>query len=118
MEPDKPEQGNAQHAPRQEHGQADGGGCGADEEDEDPMNCPICGMPVWTSKSEPVALCKRLYKRSIKCDTCTDGKTLVVYSTNHVSDRELARQLQEVVPPIRRAIPGTEGNGAGNFFQL
>lgn len=82
------------------------------------MNCPICGMPVWTSKSEPVALCKRIYKRSIKCDTCTDGKTLVVYSTNHVSDRELARQLQEVAPPIRRAIPGTEGNGAGQLFQL
>lgn len=26
--------------------------------------------------------------------------------------------VQRIAPPIRRAIPGTEGNGAGNLFQL
>lgn len=26
--------------------------------------------------------------------------------------------VQRIAPPIRRAIPGTEGNGQGNFFQL
>ena len=82
------------------------------------MNCPVCGMPVWTSKSEPVALCKGLDKRSIKCDTCTDGKVLTVYRENPVSDREITRELQEVAPPIRRAILGTGGNGEGKFFQL
>lgn len=60
------------------------------------MNCPLCGMPAWTSKSEPVALCKGLYRRSIRCDTCADGKTLAVYRTSPVSDRELAREYQKV----------------------
>ena len=69
------------------------------------MKCPICGASVWTSKSEPVALCKGLYKRSIRCDSCAGGNTLTVYRTSPVSDRELAREYQKAPPPIGRPIP-------------
>ena len=38
----------------------------------------------------------------------------------HDDDFDLADGylVQRIAPPIRRAIPGTGGNGGGNFFQL
>lgn len=48
MEPDQPIKGGTQHAPRQKHGQADGGGDRTDEEDETKMKTIVKpGKPTY-----------------------------------------------------------------------
>ena len=63
------------------------------------MKCPICGEVVWTSKSEPMEFNKVCYRRSMRCNNCADGKTLIVYRCYPISDKEMAEVYSSLVSP-------------------
>lgn len=83
------------------------------------MKCPICGKVVWTSKSEPVGFNKDCYRRSMRCNNCADDKTLTVYRSHPIRDKEMAEVYSSLVPPpLFYHNPPPSVNGVGNFFQL
>ena len=91
MEPNQPIKGGAQHAPRPEHGQADGGGCGADEEDETEMiMCPRCGSVLEMSENRRNEIIKTINSRKIRCPRCFNRQWAAIYRDHAITDRELA----------------------------
>lgn len=63
------------------------------------MKCPICGKVVWTSESEPVEYNKDCYRRSMRCNNCADDKTLTVYRSHPISEKEMAEEYANLVSP-------------------
>ena len=64
------------------------------------MMCPVCGEDVWVSKSNPVELWRNYYKRSMRCSNCADGKKLTVYRCYPISEKEMAEEYANLVPPL------------------